>query len=146
MYVKKGSTTSVDPLDQIKEVTDNIDGVMDINSVGFTIMDFSTNEETTTIDTSKSGRYSIRYTIKDSSGNEGWAWGGIAIYDLQYNTTITNNTLPTLDFAISNMLPQRAYIVPAGTAFDPANPGTVKPRFIKQTEPVLPENMKLITD
>lgn len=121
---------SFDPRAQIKSVVDDIDGVMDIQDVVITSMP--------ALDTNKYGAYMITYEITDAAGNVGVRYGTVSIPGVNYNTTITNNTLPTFNGSGGgySTYSLAVYIVHAGTVFDPANPGSVKPRYLVRADPL----------
>jgi hypothetical protein len=132
LNVRKGSS-SISLRDEIKSVADDVDGSLNNRDVEIMMYDENLGEYIPTNDIftpDTLGYYQFRYTIKDAQGNVGQAQGNINVYDIQYNTTITNNTLPTLNGITDNLYLDSAYIVSTGTAFDPANPGEVKPRFL----------------
>lgn len=123
---------SFDPRAQIKSVVDDVEGNMDIANVQIT------STYTRMFDSSKYGDYSIEYIVTDAAGNVGVRYGTVSIPGVNYNTTITNNTLPTFNGSGGgySTYSLAVYIVHAGTVFDPANPGSVKPRYLVRADPL----------
>lgn len=137
LTVKKGSSP-INLLDQVQSVIDDVDGELDINDIQLTTYDELGEEVLVsnifTPDTVAG--YLVHYRIKDAQGNEGFARIDIAVYDAKYSTTVTNNKLPMLKLNTEGLPVSHsmlAYLVPEKTSFSPANPGTIKPRFIMPT-------------
>lgn len=113
--INKGD--SFDLRAQIQSVIDNVDGVMDIGSVEIT--------STPSFDSSQFGDYRVSYKAVDARGNVTKLTGFITVPGVSLDAVTTSNPTPTLTIMEGGLSAYNlgAYIVPADTAFDPANPG-----------------------